>query len=161
MGRIALCGALGLFGVVSNCARSVHDTDELPPLIDEDASAEGSAGEAGHGVGGTGGTEGDATSEGGGMAGAGASSGGKAARELAEEAEEPRGELEEPRGELGEPQEALEELRGGAVAPHPLVRRRANNVGARSAVTLNARFGDYRWGISRGVVPTRLLEFVA
>ncbi len=87
--------------------------------------------------------------------------GGKAARELAEEAEEPRGELEEPRGELGEPQEALEELRGGAVAPHPLVRRRANNVGARSAVTLNARFGDYRWGISRGVVPTRLLEFVA
>ena len=80
--------------------------------------------------------------------------GGKAARELAEEAEEPR-------GELGEPQEALEELRGGAVAPHPLVRRRANNVGARSAVTLNARFGDYRWGISRGVVPTRLLEFVA
>ncbi|HNS96877.1 MAG TPA: hypothetical protein PKL73_08005 [Polyangiaceae bacterium] len=77
MGRIALCGALGLFGVVSNCARSVHDTDELPPLIDEDASAEGSAGEAGHGVGGTGGTEGDATSEGGGMAGAGASSGGE------------------------------------------------------------------------------------
>ena len=77
------------------------------------------------------------------------------------ELEEPRGELEEPRGELGEPQEALEELRGGAVAPHPLVRRRANNVGARSAVTLNARFGDYRWGISRGVVPTRLLEFVA
>jgi len=67
----------------------------------------------------------------------------------------------ELQGELGEPQEALEELRGGAVAPHPLVRRRANNVGARSAVTLNARFGDYRWGISRGVVPTRLLEFVA